>query len=71
MDCRDIRELFDTPPTGFIEGYVVILSARTRFLDVVSNITARPRTGINADFTIYDVTSVALERVTPINVVEP
>lgn len=71
MDCIDIRNLFATPPVGFIEGYVVIYTARAQPVDVVSNITGRPRTGTNPDASIYDVSTIALERVTPINVVAP
>ena len=69
VDCVDIRALFGTTaPTGFIEGFVVLYVPRSFPLDVVGVNTARERKGSSADTPIYDVSSISVERVTPINV---
>lgn len=71
VDCRDIRGLFSpTPVPAFIEGFVVIYIPQ-RQIDVVGVYTARERNGTSADTAIYDATSIAVERVTPISVQRP
>jgi hypothetical protein len=68
MDCRDIRELFPTPPPSFIEGFVVIQVAPPttggETLDVVGVYTARHRTGDGAP-NAFDVETIDVEEVRP------
>jgi hypothetical protein len=56
VDCGDIAQHLNQPPTAFLEGYAVIESARE--LDVVAVYTAGTGTG-------SDVTSIHTERVPP------
>ena len=69
VDCRDIRGLFSPAPVSFIEGFLVIYIPRQ--IDVVGVYTARERNGTSADAAIYDASSIAVERVTPIAVQPP
>jgi hypothetical protein len=76
VNCRDIRALFPPPAVpAFIEGFLVIYVPGTAAgmppleLDVVGVRTARPRQGTSADVSIYDVSSIDVERVVPIRAV--
>jgi len=64
VNCKDIRDLFAPPATGFIEGFLVVYVPAATPIDVVDVITARHNAGTDPDVETINVYVVQPIRVT-------